>query len=167
MAPKSLLRHKMAVSRLSELTEGTSFHRVLWDHGQHAGTLAADDKIRRVLMCSGKVYYDLLQERDKRGIDDIYILRLEQLYPFPTKALTNELGRFAQAEMVWCQEEPKNMGAWTFAAPWIEAVLIEIDARHKRPAYVGRVAAASPATGTLKRHLAGQQKFIDAALAAD
>jgi len=164
MSPKSLLRHKMAVSRLSEMTEGTSFHRVLWDHGQHAGTLVADDKIRRVVMCSGKIYYDLLQERDKRGIDDVYLLRLEQLYPFPTKALTNELGRFPQAEMVWCQEEPKNMGAWSFAEPWIESVLTETDARHKRAFYAGRVAAASPATGALRRHVAEQQKFIDAAL---
>src|SRR5262249_32103108 len=116
MTPKSLLRHKRAVSRLDEIGPGRTFHRLLWDDAQfrkgEKTVLVADDKIRRVVMCSGKVYYDLYDEREKRGIDDIYILRLEQLYPFPTKALIAELSRFKQAEMVWSQEEPRNMGAW-------------------------------------------------------
>src|SRR6201990_1109329 len=118
MTPKSLLRHKRAVSRLDEMATGTTFHRVLWDDAQTLPDekikLVEDAKIRRVLMCTGKVYYDLYEEREKRGIDDIYILRVEQLYPFPTKALVTELSRFKQAEMVWCQEEPRNMGAWFF-----------------------------------------------------
>ena len=113
MTPKSLLRHKRAVSRLDEMVTGTSFHRLLWDDAQLLPNekirLVADDSIRRVVMCSGKVYFDLYEEREKRGIDDIYLLRIEQLYPFPTKALIAELSRFKQAEMVWCQEEPRNM----------------------------------------------------------
>jgi 2-oxoglutarate dehydrogenase E1 component len=102
------------------MAEGTSFHRVLWDDAEvaapvrdQAGALK-DNKIRRVVLCSGKVYYDLFEEREKRGIDDVYLLRVEQLYPFPVKALIQELSRFPNADMVWCQEEPKNMGAWTF-----------------------------------------------------
>ena len=118
MTPKSLLRHKRAVSRLDEMGPDTSFHRLLWDDAQMLPDekikLVADDKIRRVVLCSGKVYYDLYEEREKRGIDDIYLLRIEQLYPFPTKALMTELSRFKQAEIVWCQEEPRNMGAWVF-----------------------------------------------------
>ncbi|MBV8034173.1 2-oxoglutarate dehydrogenase E1 component, partial [Roseateles sp.] len=118
MTPKSLLRHKRAVSRLDEMGEGTSFHRVLYDDAQMLPDekikLVADEKIRRVVLCSGKVYYDLYEEREKRGIDDVYLLRVEQLYPFPTKALVQELSRFKRAEMVWCQEEPRNMGAWHF-----------------------------------------------------
>ncbi|TGR94874.1 2-oxoglutarate dehydrogenase E1 component, partial [bacterium M00.F.Ca.ET.191.01.1.1] len=118
MSPKSLLRHKRAVSTLSEISGESSFHRLLWDDAQllpnQAIKLTKDSKIRRVVLCSGKVYYDLYEEREKRGINDIYLLRVEQLYPFPAKALINELSRFRNAEMVWCQEEPKNMGAWSF-----------------------------------------------------
>jgi len=166
MTPKSLLRHKLNRSRLEEFTEGATFHRVLWDHGEANGSLAEDKDIRRVVLCSGKVYYDLLKERDDRGIRDVYLLRVEQLYPFPTRALTNELGRFPQAEIIWCQEEPKNMGGWTFVEPWIEEVLNDVDAKHKRPRYVGRVAAASPATGLLKRHIEQQKALVDDALAS-
>src|SRR5438128_7301471 len=115
MTPKSLLRHKRAVSRLDELGSGTTFHRILYDDAQMLGDekikLVADDKIKRVVLCSGKVYYDLYEEREKREIDDIYLLRLEQLYPVPLKALVTELGRFKKAEIAWCQEEPRNMGA--------------------------------------------------------
>ena len=105
-------------------------------------------------MCSGKVYYDLYEEREKRGINDIYLLRVEQLYPFPAKALITELSRFRNAEMVWCQEEPKNMGAWSFIDPYLEWVLAHIDAKHQRVRYTGRPAAASPATGLMSKHLA-------------
>ena len=163
MTPKSLLRHKLAVSKLSDMGGGTSFHRVLWDDDR---TLE-DDAIKRVVMCSGKVYFDLLEERARRGLRDVYLMRLEQLYPFPQKALTNELGRFAAAEMVWCQEEPQNMGAWTFAAPRIETVLEKINARHKRPRYAGRAEAASPATGSFSRHTKEQNKLVDEALTID
>src|SRR3978361_508063 len=115
MTPKSLLRHKRAVSRLDELGPATTFHRLLWDDAQMLPDekikLKPDDKIRRVVMCSGKVYFDLYEEREKRGIDDVYLLRVEQLYPVPLKALVQELGRFKNAELVWCQEEPRNMGS--------------------------------------------------------
>ena len=136
MTPKSLLRHKRAVSRLDEMGPDTSFHRVLYDDAQlledHKIKLVTDDKIRRVILCSGKIYYDLYEEREKRGIDDIYIMRIEQLYPWPHKVLIQELNRFRQAEMVWCQEEPLNMGGWTFVQPNIERALEFIEARHRR-----------------------------------
>ncbi len=153
MTPKSLLRHKRAVSTLAEMSGESSFHRLLWDDAQYNKDegikLQKDAKIRRVVLCSGKVYYDLYEEREKRGIDDVYLLRVEQLYPFPAKALINELSRFRQAEMVWCQEEPKNMGAWSFIDPYLEWVLAHIDAKHQRVRYAGRPAAASPATGLM------------------
>ena len=123
-----------------------------------------DDKIRRVIICTGKVYYDLFEEREKRGINDIYLLRMEQLYPFPKKALTNELARVKGAEMVWCQEEPRNMGAWEYASPRLEKVLVGISASHTRPRYTGRKAAASPATGQMSLHLAQLAEFLEDAL---
>ncbi|MDZ5699256.1 2-oxoglutarate dehydrogenase E1 component [Chelativorans sp. M5D2P16] len=168
MTPKSLLRHKRAVSSLSEMSGESSFHRLLWDDAEHLKDqkikLVKDSKIRRVLMCSGKVYYDLYEEREKRGIDDIYLLRIEQLYPFPAKALITELSRFRNAEMVWCQEEPKNMGAWSFIDPYLEWVLQHIDAKHKRVRYTGRPAAASPATGLMSKHLEQLAAFLEDAL---
>ncbi|MBY6091977.1 2-oxoglutarate dehydrogenase E1 component [Maritimibacter alkaliphilus] len=167
MTPKSLLRHKLAVSKAEDFTTGSSFHRVLWDDAQYGNSdtkLAADDKIKRVVMCSGKVYYDLLEERDARGIDDVYLLRVEQFYPFPAISLVKELERFKGAEMVWCQEEPKNQGAWTFIEPNIEWVLGRIDAKHKRPVYAGRAASASPATGLAAQHKAQQAALVDDAL---
>ena len=167
MTPKSLLRHKLAVSEAKDFVTGSSFHRVLWDSaesGQSATKLVADDKIKRVVMCSGKVYYDLLEERDARGIDDVYLLRIEQFYPFPAISLVKELERFKGAEMVWCQEEPKNQGAWTFIEPNIEWVLGRIDATHKRPVYVGRATSASPATGLASQHKAQQEALVNEAL---
>jgi 2-oxoglutarate dehydrogenase E1 component len=168
MTPKSLLRHKRAVSRLDELGADTSFHRLLWDDAQTLKgekiELVADDKMRRIVLCSGKVYYDLYDEREKRGIDDIYILRVEQLYPFPTKALVQELSRFKQAEIVWCQEEPRNMGAWFFVDTFIEWVLNQIQAKHRRPRYAGRPAAASTAVGQMSKHNAQLKQFLDEAL---
>ena len=169
MTPKSLLRHKRAVSTLDEFGPGTTFHRVLWDDAQSKPDeqikLVKDNKIRRVIMCTGKVYYDLYEEREKRGIDDIYLMRVEQLYPFPARALTEELGRFPKADMVWCQEEPKNMGAWSFIEPNIEWVLEQISAKHGRARYVGRPASAATATGSMARHLRELQEFLDQALA--
>ncbi len=171
MTPKSLLRHKRCVSTLEEMGPESTFHRILWDDAEYVPgstvKLVKDEKIRRVVMCTGKVYYDLLEEREKRGIDDIYLLRIEQLYPFPTKALVNELMRFKDAEMVWCQEEPMNMGAWTFVQPYVEWVLNRIEAKHRRPAYAGRAAAASPATGLMSRHLRELQGFLETALGQD
>ncbi len=169
MTPKSLLRHKRAVSKIDEFAPDSTFHRLLWDDAQlDPGShikLAADEKIRRVVMCSGKVYYDLLEEREKRGVDDVYLLRVEQLYPFPTKALVQELSRFKDADMVWCQEEPKNMGSWFFIQSYVEWVLNQIGAKHTRPRYVGRAASAATATGLMSKHLAQLQAFLDEAFA--
>jgi 2-oxoglutarate dehydrogenase E1 component len=168
MTPKSLLRHRRAVSRLDEMGPDTSFHRLLWDDAQllpdEKIKLVADDRIRRVVICSGKVYYDLYDEREKRGIDDIYILRIEQLYPFPTKALMLELSRFKQAEIVWCQEEPRNMGAWVFVDIFLEWVLNQIGAKHRRARYTGRPAAASTAVGQMSLHLTQLKNFLEDAL---
>ena len=164
MTPKSLLRHKRCVSKLEEFGPGTTFHRVLWDNAQLTEGLKADKDICRVVLCTGKVYFDLLEEREKRGIDDIYLMRVEQLYPFPKKALTEELGRFRQAEIVWCQEEPENMGAWTFIDRRLEAIMTEHGMTPDRPRYIGRPAAAAPATGIMQRHLEEQAKLVDEAL---
>ena len=170
MTPKSLLRHKLCISEAEDFTKGSSFHRVLWDDAEKGNSdtkLVADKKIKRVVMCSGKVYYDLLEERDARGIDDIYLLRIEQFYPFPAHSLIKELERFKGAEMVWCQEEPKNQGAWTFIEPNIEWALSRIGAKHTRPVYAGRPASASPATGLASQHKAQQAALVDAALSLE
>jgi 2-oxoglutarate dehydrogenase E1 component len=168
MTPKSLLRHKRAVSTLAEMGPETSFHRVLWDDAQYLKNsptkLVADEKMRRVVLCSGKVYYDLYEEREKRGLNDIYLLRVEQLYPFPLKALTTELSRFKNAEVIWCQEEPKNQGAWAFVQPYIEWLLENVGAKNKRARYVGRAASASTATGLMSMHLKQLQQFLEEAL---
>ena len=168
MTPKSLLRHKRCVSRLTDLAEGSTFHRMLWDDAQGATggvRLVADDKIRRVVLCSGKVYYDLYEEREKRGVDDVYLLRIEQLYPFPLKALAQELGRFPHADLAWCQEEPKNMGSWSFVEPYVEWSVAHSGGAPKRPRYVGRPAAASTAVGQMSKHLSQLQAFLDDAFA--
>jgi len=167
MTPKSLLRHPMCVSDAADFTTGSTFHRVLWDDAQqgHSKTkLATDKKIRRVVITSGKVYFDLLAERDKREIDDVYLLRLEQFYPFPAQSMVKELERFKGAEVIWCQEEPKNQGAWGFVEANIEWVLDRIGAKTRRPRYVGRAASASPATGLASRHKAEQEALVDEAL---
>jgi 2-oxoglutarate dehydrogenase E1 component len=168
MTPKSLLRHKRAVSRLDELGPQTTFHRLLWDDAQSLPDekikLVPDDKIRRVVLCTGKVYYDLYEEREKRGVNDIYLLRIEQLFPFPSKALVTELSRFKQAEMVWCQEEPRNMGAWFFVDVFLTWVLNQIGAKFKTTRYAGRPASASTAVGQMSKHLAQLKQFLDEAL---
>ena len=167
VTPKSLLRHKLCVSDRSHFTDGSSFHRVLWDDAEKGSSktkLLPDKKIKRVVMCSGKVYYDLLEERDRRGINDIYLLRFEQFYPFPAISAVKELERFKNAEMIWCQEEPKNQGSWTFMEPNLEWVLNRIKARVNRPHYVGRSASASPATGLASTHKNQQEALINEAL---
>ncbi|MEP7172110.1 MAG: 2-oxoglutarate dehydrogenase E1 component [Aestuariivirga sp.] len=168
MTPKSLLRNKRATSKLEEFAEGTSFHRILWDDAETLKDqpikLVADDKIRRVVMCSGKVYFDLYEEREKRGLTDIYLLRVEQLYPWPHKALIQELARFKSAEFVWCQEEPMNMGAWTYAQPNIDRVLDYLKATNAKARYAGRNPSASTATGLMSRHLKELKDFLEVAL---
>jgi len=171
MTPKSLLRHKRAVSGLEEMGPDSCFHRLLWDDAEAPGKpktevkLVEDDRIRRVVLCSGKVYYDLLEDREQRGVNDVYLMRLEQLYPFPAKALHAELQRFRNAEIVWCQEEPKNMGSWAFVQPYIEWVLDQLGRGGDRPQYVGRAASASTATGLMSKHKAELQAFLDEAYA--
>jgi 2-oxoglutarate dehydrogenase E1 component len=160
MSPKSLLRAKQVGSSIADFTGTSSFHRVL----PEAMGLAADVEVKRVLLCSGKVYYDLLAEREKREIKDIAIIRLEQLYPFPGKTLGAELERYPNAEVLWVQEEPANQGAWLFVDRQIEQVLSNITIKAHRPRYVGRPAAAAPATGLSKRHLKEQAALVDAAL---
>ena len=169
MTPKSLLRHKRAVSRLSELADGSTFHRVLWDDaqfGRDTVKLAPDERIRRVVLCSGKVYFDLYEEREKRGVDDVYLMRVEQLYPFPLKALAQELSRFRNADVIWCQEEPRNMGAWVSVEPYLEWVLAHAGSKVRRPRYVGRPPSASTAVGLMSKHLSQLQAFLDEAFAA-
>jgi 2-oxoglutarate dehydrogenase E1 component len=170
MTPKSLLRHKRAVSSLQAMSADATFHRILWDqaetHKNEVTKLVKDDKIRRVVLCTGKVYYDLFEEREKRGIDDIYLMRVEQLYPFPLKALVNALLRFKKADLVWCQEEPKNMGAWSFVEPYLEWVLGQCGSKSKRARYAGRPASAATATGLMSKHLAQLKAFIDDAFSA-
>ncbi len=163
MTPKSLLRHKLATSTLAEMGPGTSFHRVLWDLDRNPG----DRPVKRVVLCSGKVYYDLFETKAERPADAVELVRVEQLYPFPAKALREALGRHPDAEVIWCQEEPRNKGAWSFLAPRLETVLDEIGAKHRRPRYVGRPEAAAPATGLLRRHNEEQAKLVDEALSLD
>ncbi|MBL4918752.1 2-oxoglutarate dehydrogenase E1 component [Szabonella alba] len=167
MTPKSLLRHPMCISEADDFTTGATFHRVLWDDAQKGNSdleLKPDADIKRVVICSGKVYFDLLAERDKAEMTDTYLLRLEQFYPFPALSMVKELERFKNAEIVWCQEEPKNQGYWSFVEPNIEWVLTRIGARQTRPRYAGRAAAASPATGLASRHKAEQGALIQDAL---
>ncbi|MBD3764964.1 MAG: 2-oxoglutarate dehydrogenase E1 component [Rhodobacterales bacterium] len=167
MTPKSLLRHPMCISTAEDFVTGSSFHRVLWDDAEKGNSklvLRPDADIRRVVICSGKVYYDLLAERDARAADDVYLLRLEQFYPFPALSLVKELERFKTAEIVWCQEEPKNQGAWSFVEPNLEWVLKRLGARFSRPLYAGRAASASPATGLASRHKAEQEALVNEAL---
>ncbi len=172
MTPKSLLRHKRVVSRLDELGPDTSFHRLLDDdcdtrysaNKSGAVVLRPDNEIRRVVMCSGKVYYDLFEAREQAGTNDVYLLRFEQLYPFPARALIAELERFRDAEMVWCQEEPRNMGGWHYVESNIEWALEHAGCKHTRPQYVGRPASASTATGLLSKHISEQNTLVSQAL---
>ncbi len=159
--PKSLLRAKEVASPLDEMGPGSSFHRVI----DETGPIAADDRVRRVVLCSGKVYFDLLKARAASGDDRVALLRVEQLYPFPFNTLAKLLARRRNAEIVWCQEEPQNMGAWNFVDRRLEQLLSGIDVAAKRPRFVGRAEAASPATGLFKRHVEEQARLAADALA--
>ncbi len=169
MTPKSLLRHKRAVSTLDEFgIENGHFRRLLSDDAERlpdqAIQLVPKEKIRRVVLCSGKVYYDLYEEREKRGINDVYLLRVEQLYPFPTKAIINRLLAYPNADVVWCQEEPKNMGSWNFVQQYLEFAMETAKLKVSRPLYAGRPASAATATGLMSKHLAQLQAFLNEAL---
>jgi 2-oxoglutarate dehydrogenase E1 component len=170
MTPKSLLRHKRCVSRIEDFGPSEGFHRLLSDDAMNpaeagAFKLRPAEAIRRVVLCSGKVYYDLLEERDKRGADDIYLLRVEQLYPLPLKQLIVRLSQYKKAEVVWCQEEPKNMGAWSYVEPYLEWALAQAGGATKRARYAGRPPSASTAAGTMSKHLAQLKALLDEALA--
>ena len=162
MTPKSLLRHKRCTSGFTDMAIGSSFHRVMYEHAPSK----ADQKIERVVLCSGKVFYDLQDARAEKGLDDkVALVRLEQLAPFPNEVLSEELLRYKNSvSLVWCQEEPRNMGAWSFVAPKLEAVYNELGFDQKRPVFAGRKAAPSPATGSHAQHVREQRKLIDEAL---
>jgi 2-oxoglutarate dehydrogenase E1 component len=160
MTPKSLLRHKACVSDLADMGPGTTFHRLL----DERDTQVRHGKVKRIVLCSGKVYYDLAAARDAAKAWDIEILRVEQLYPFPIKAVKEILSKTPKASVVWCQEEPKNMGGWTFVRDYIEDIMAETGMQQQRLVYAGRDAAASPATGTLSRHNREQNHLVAAAL---
>lgn len=159
MSPKSLLRHKLAQSKIEDMAKGTSFLPVIGETEKLEG-----DKVRKVIICSGKVYYDILEARIAKKQTDVAIVRLEQFYPFPSEELTKELKKYKNAEVVWCQEEPKNMGGWTFVDPFIEEVLAGVKTKSTRAKYVGRKAAASPAAGYAKVHAKEQKALVDEAL---
>ena len=168
MTPKSLLRNKHCVSFLSDMGPGSSFHRVFRDQaevvpGATTVKLVPDEQIKRVILCSGKVYFDLMEEREKRDETRIQMLRLEQLYPFPDSVLADELRRFPNAEILWCQEEPKNQGAWSFIAPRIEDTVKKLG-RDWSPRYVGRPEYASTAAGLASQHAAELKAFLNEAL---
>mgnify|MGYP001317381251 FL=1 len=163
MTPKSLLRNKMCVSKLSDMAEQTAFRRVIKDPNINL----KDKNIKKVVICSGKVFYNLYEEREKRKLENVKILRLEQIYPFPHRTLKEELSKTPDAEVVWCQEEPKNMGSWFFVDRKIEDVLMSYKAKFLRPTYAGREEAASPATGSLSRHNKEQADLVNEALAIE
>ena len=169
MTPKSLLRNKKCVSNIDDFTKKNSFHRVLSDlagiKSYNLIDLQKDKKIEKVIMCSGKIYFDLLEAREKSKNDKVYFLRIEQLYPFPVKTLALELKRFRKnSKFYWCQEEPQNMGAWNTARNYIEWTLNHIKANDQKVKYIGRKPAASPATGYAKKHLAQQKEIIEKVL---
>ena len=162
VTPKSLLRAKEVMSPLADMGPGTTFHRVIGE----SETIMPDKDVRRVVLCSGKVYFDLVKARAEKGDTSVALVRIEQLYPFPFKTLADVLRRYPRADIVWCQEEPQNMGAWSFVDRRIERVLSGLDIAAKRPRFVGRAEAASPATGLFKRHQQEQAQLVDDALAA-
>jgi 2-oxoglutarate dehydrogenase E1 component len=166
MTPKSLLRHKKCVSSSEEFTKNTTFMHILPDSEDFStnGKLAKDSDIKRVVLCSGKIYYDLLEERATGGSNAVYLLRLEQLYPFPGAELASTLARFPQAEIVWCQEEPKNQGVWQFINNRIMAILKATNMEKQEVRYIGRAEIASTATGLMSCHIREQKRVSQEAV---
>ncbi len=169
MTPKSLLRNKRCTSNIEDFNKKNTFHRILKDHAEVGGygliKLQEDKKIKKVVLCSGKIYFDLVEAREKTTNDKVLFIRIEQLYPFPVKTLAQELKKFKKnARFFWCQEEPQNMGAWNSARNYIEWTLNYIKAENRKVSYIGRKPAASPATGYLKKHLAQQKEIIEKVL---
>jgi len=167
MTPKSLLRNKYCVSNLEDFDKDNTFHRILWDHAMDPKIkgfikLKKSAEIKKVILCSGKVYFDLLDAREKLKKDNVVLYRIEQLYPFPAKTLVKELKAYAKkAKFYWCQEEPKNMGAWFSVRDYIQWTLDTIKANNGEISYIGRSPDASPATGYAKRHASQQQEIIN------
>ena len=165
MTPKSLLRHKRCMSDISEFSIQSTFHRVLEDDAykkiNNLVTLNKDHKIRKVVICSGKIYYDLIDAREKSKNKDVVIVRLEQLYPFPAKTLASILKRYKNADFIWCQEEPKNMGGWNTVRNYIDRTLEIINFKDINVKYVGRQASSSTATGNANKHLAQQKEILE------
>jgi len=166
MTPKSLLRNKHCTSNIEDFDRDTFFYRILWDHALDVENgfikLKESSKIKKVILCSGKVYFDLLDAREKLKKDDVVMYRIEQLYPFPVKNLVKEIKKYAKnAKFYWCQEEPKNMGAWFSVRDYIQWTLETIKANNKEIFYIGRSPDASPATGYAKRHISQQQEIIN------
>ena len=167
--PKSLLRHKKCISEIEDFTKDNSFHRVLSDKAEFSKynmiSLADDDSIDRVILCSGKIYYDIVEQREKLKADKVQIVRIEQLYPFPAKTLAKHLNRFKNInKIIWCQEEPQNMGCWNHVERYINRTLQYLKSEPKKISYVGRSPSASPATGYLKKHLAQQEEIVTKAI---
>ena len=165
MTPKSLLRNKRGISNIEDFTKKNTFHRILNDHADFKKygliELKDDKKIKKVIICSGKIYFDLIEAREKIKNKEVIIIRIEQLYPFPVKTLAKELKRFKKnSKFYWCQEEPKNMGAWNTARNYIQWSLDLIKAENREVKYIGRKPAASPASGYLKKHLAQQNEIL-------
>ena len=165
MTPKSLLRHKRCISNISEFVSKSSFHRVLEDDAYVKANklieINKDKRIKKVVMCSGKIYYDLIEEREKIKNTEVVFVRLEQLYPFPAKTLANVLKRYKSAKFIWCQEEPKNMGAWNTVRNYIDRTLEIINLKDINVKYVGRKASSSTATGNANKHLAEQKEILE------
>ncbi len=160
MSPKSLLRNHQAVSNIGDFEGDSKFKEII----PETQKLTSDDKVKKVILCTGKVYYDLLTARQEGNINDIALIRLEQIYPFAKEALQKELKKYKNAQIVWCQEEPKNMGAWSFVNELIEESLIAINHKNTRAKFVGRSASASPATGYNNYHVEEQKALIKEAL---
>ena len=160
-----MLRNKRCVSSIEDFTKKNSFHRVLEDHAYIKDSktidLTKDKKIERVVMCSGKIYFDLLEAREKSKNNTLTILRIEQLYPFPAKTLAKILKRYENAEFIWCQEEPKNMGAWNTVRNYIDRTLEIIEFKKSKVKYIGRNASSTTATGNYNKHLAEQKKILE------
>ncbi len=158
--PKSLLRHKLCQSKLSEFMTGSAFQRVIGETDQ----LVDNKNVKRVVLCTGKVYYDLLQTRRDKGIEDVAIVRVEQLYPWPKESIKEIFAKYPNADLVWCQEEPANMGYWSFVFPRLLYICQELGIKGGFPGFSGRRASASPATGLNKIHVAEQQFLVEEAL---
>ena len=165
MTPKSLLRNKRCVSKLGEFAKNSSFHRILdddaYEHSKDLIKLDKQKKIEKVIMCSGKIYYDLIEAREQNKNNKVVFIRLEQIYPFPAKTLARTIEKYKNAKFFWCQEEPKNMGAWNTVRNYIDRTLKIIGMKNDKVRFIGRKASSTTATGNLNKHLAQQKEILE------